>query len=59
MDNIIITLNIALLLILCAYSISNHIKYRKVMHEIEELRFENSKLSFRLFVAEKKQNVVS
>ena len=48
-----------LVLTLAAYIVFCHIKLRKILEEIEDLKLENSKLSFRLFIAEKRQKMIN
>jgi len=41
-----------------AYWIYNYNRYKKLSNEIDDLKFELSKLNFRLFIAEKKQKTI-
>jgi hypothetical protein len=51
-------LSLSVALVLAGYTIFSYKEFRKIIEEIEELKLENSKLSFRIFVAEKRQKVI-
>jgi hypothetical protein len=57
MNIVYLTLNLLVLLLCIIFGIYSYRRYRRMLSEIDELKFEISKLNFRLFVAEKKQKI--
>lgn len=45
------------ILVCIGYCIYSYKKYKRITSEVEDLKFELSKLSFMLFVAEKKKEI--
>lgn len=55
MNDFLIVFSSLIILVLAIFLVTNSLKLKKLSTKIEEISMENSKMSFRLFVLEKKQ----